>query len=170
VPIRPATEQDLPAILAITNHAILHSTASWQTKPHTLAMRAAWLAERQVAGLPVLVAEVAGEVAGFGSYASFRAYEGYALTVEHSVYIEERFQRRGLGHALLASLIDHATEAGMHVMVGVISAENAVSITLHERFGFEITGRLPEVGRKFDRWLNLVLMQRILQPPAAQAD
>jgi len=170
VPIRPATEQDLPAILAITNHAILHTTASWQTKPHTIEMRAAWLAERQAAGLPVLVAEIDGEVAGYGSYGSFRAYEGYALTVEHSVYIEERFQRRGLGQALLASLIDHATEAGMHVMVGVISAENAVSIALHERFGFEITGRLPEVGRKFDRWLNLVLMQKILQRPASQAD
>lgn len=162
--IRPATEQDLPAILAITNHAILHTTASWQTKPHSLEMRAAWLAERQRAGLPVLVAEAEGEVAGYGTYGSFRAYEGYALTVEHSVYVEERFQRRGLGQALLAALIDHATEAGMHVMVGVISAENAVSIALHERFGFTVTGRLPEVGRKFDRWLDLVLMQKLLRP------
>jgi L-amino acid N-acyltransferase len=166
VTIRPATEQDLPAILAITNHAILHTTASWQTKPHTLAMRAAWLAERQAAGLPVLIAEADGTVAGYGTYGSFRAYEGYALTVEHSVYVEDRFQGRGLGRALLAALIEHATGAGMHVMVGVISAENAVSIALHERFGFTVTGRLPEVGRKFDRWLNLVLMQRILGPTA----
>ncbi|HTH99698.1 MAG TPA: GNAT family N-acetyltransferase [Acidisoma sp.] len=164
MPIRPATERDLPAILAITNHAILHTTASWQTKPHTMEMRAAWLAERRMAGLPVLIAEADGEVAGYGSYGSFRAYEGYALTVEHSIYVEERFQGQGLGRALLAALIDHATAAGMHVMVGVISAENTVSIALHERFGFEVTGRLPEVGRKFDRWLDLVLMQKILRP------
>jgi len=166
LPIRHATEADLPAILAITNDAIVNTTASWQTEPLTLDMRAQWLAERQAAGLPVLVAEVEGRVAGFGSYGSFRAYEGYALTVEHSIYIDGRFRRQGLGRLLLAALIEHAAEAGMHVMVGVISAENEVSITLHERFGFETVGKMPEVGRKFGRWLDLVLMQKTLPPRA----
>ncbi|GAB0118445.1 N-acetyltransferase family protein [Acidisoma sp. 7E03] len=160
--IRPATERDLPAILAITNHAILQTTASWQTVPTTLEARLQWWQERVAAGQPVLVSEIDGAIAGFATYGSFRAYGGYALTVEHSIYVEERFQKRGLGRAFLTALLEHATAAGLHVMVGAISADNPVSIKLHEQFGFTIVGRMPEVGRKFDRWLDLVLMQKIL--------
>jgi L-amino acid N-acyltransferase len=160
--IRHATAQDLPAILAITNHAIEHTTASWQTEPTTLDIRLQWWQERQAAGQPVLVSEIDGEIAGFASYGSFRAYGGYALTVEHSIYVDGRFQRRGLGRAFLGALLDHATNARLHVMVGAISADNAVSIRLHEQFGFVTTGRMPEVGRKFGRWLDLVLMQKTL--------
>ena len=160
--IRNATEADLPAILAITNDAILNTTSSWNVHPTTLEARRQWLGERQAAELPVLVGVIDGAVAGFGSYGSFRAWDGYRLTVEHSIYVDATFRRRGVGRLLLASLIDHATEAGMHVMMGVISADNEVSITLHEQFGFTVTGRLPEVGRKFDRWLDLVLMQKML--------
>jgi L-amino acid N-acyltransferase len=161
--IRAATEADLPAILAITNDAILNTTSSWNVHPTTLAARRQWLAERQAAGLPVLVGAVDGAVAGFGSYGSFRAWDGYRLTVEHSIYVDATFRRQGIGRRLLAALIDHATEADMHVMMGVISADNTISIALHEEFGFEIVGRLPEVGRKFDRWLDLVLMQKMLR-------
>lgn len=160
--IRPAAVQDLPAILAITNHAIDYTTASWQTVPTTLEARLQWWQDRQDAGQPVLVSEIAGEIAGFASYGSFRAYGGYALTVEHSIYVDGRFQRRGLGRAFLSALLDHATAAGLHVMVGAISADNDVSIKLHEQFGFTTVGRMPEVGRKFDRWLDLLLMQKIL--------
>jgi phosphinothricin acetyltransferase len=160
--IRNATEADLPAILAITNDAILNTTSSWNVHPTTLEARRQWLGERQDAKLPVLVGVIAGAVAGFGSYGSFRAWDGYRLTVEHSIYVDAAFRRQGVGRLLLAALIDHATEAGMHVMMGVISADNAVSITLHEQFGFATVGRLPEVGRKFDRWLDLVLMQKML--------
>lgn len=160
--IRDAAEPDLPAILAITNHAILHTTASWQTVPTTLEGRLQWWRDRQAAGQPVLVSEIDGEIAGFATYGSFRAYGGYALTVEHSIYVEERFQKRGLGRAFLSALLDHATASGLHVMVGAISADNAVSIKLHEQFGFTTVGRMPEVGRKFDRWLDLLLMQKIL--------
>ena len=160
--IRNATEADLPAILAITNDAILNTTSSWNVHPTTLEARRQWLAERQAAGLPVLVGVIGGDVAGFGSYGSFRAWDGYRLTVEHSIYVDATFRRRGVGRLLLAGLIEHATEAGMHVMMGVISADNEISIALHEQFGFTVTGRLPEVGRKFDRWLDLVLMQKML--------
>ncbi len=160
--IRHATSADLPAILAITNDAILNTTSSWNVHPTTLEARAQWLADRQAAGLPVLVSVIDGQVAGFGSYGSFRAWDGYALTVEHSIYVDAAFRRRGAGRVLLAALIDHATEAGKHVMMGVISADNEVSVLLHEQFGFTIVGRLPEVGRKFDRWLDLVLMQKML--------
>jgi phosphinothricin acetyltransferase len=165
--IRTATEADLPAILAITNDAILNTTSSWNIHPTTLEARRQWLADRQAAGLPVLVSVIDGAVAGFGSYGSFRAWDGYALTVEHSIYVDAGFRRRGAGRVLLAALIDHATAAGMHVMMGVISADNAVSVRLHEQFGFAVVGRLPEVGRKFDRWLDLVLMQKTLHRHAA---
>jgi len=160
--IRAASEADLPAILAITNDAILHTTSSWNVHPTTLEARRLWLADRQAAALPVLVGVIDGAVAGFGSYGSFRAWDGYRLTVEHSIYVDAAFRRRGVGRLLLASLIDHAMQAGMHVMMGVISADNLISIALHEEFGFTIVGRLPEVGRKFDRWLDLVLMQKTL--------
>ena len=164
--LRPATEQDLPAILTILNEAIRHTTASWMTEPTTLQARQRWFEDRMAAGQPVLVSEIEGEVAGFGAYGPFRAYSGYALTVEHSIYVDERFRGQGCGRALLTALIDHAAEAGLHVMVGAVSADNPLSIRLHEAFGFEIVGRMPEVGRKFDRWLELVLMQKILTPPA----
>jgi phosphinothricin acetyltransferase len=163
--IRNATEADLPAILAITNDAILNTTSSWNVDPTTLGARRQWLADRQAANLPVLVSVIEGAVAGFGSYGSFRAWDGYRLTVEHSIYVDATFRRRGVGRRLLAALIDHARDAGMHVMMGVISADNEVSITLHEQFGFATVGRLPEVGRKFDRWLDLVLMQKMLSDP-----
>jgi L-amino acid N-acyltransferase len=164
--IRNATEADLPAILAITNDAILNTTASWNIHPTSLEARRQWLADRQASAQPVLVGVIDGVVAGFGSYGSFRAWDGYRLTVEHSIYVDPTFRRRGVGRLLLAGLIEHATETGMHVMMGVISADNEVSIALHEQFGFAVVGRLPEVGRKFDRWLDLVLMQKILARPA----
>jgi L-amino acid N-acyltransferase YncA len=167
--VRHATSADLPAILAITNDAILHTTSSWNIHPTTLEARQQWLSDRQAAGLPVLVGDIDGQVAGFGSYGSFRAWDGYALTVEHSIYVDAGFRRRGAGRVLLAALIDAATGAGMHVMIGVISADNEVSVRLHEQFGFAIVGRLPEVGRKFDRWLDLVLMQKTLHRRADPA-
>lgn len=164
MPIRDATEADLPAILAITNDAILTTTANWNIRPTTLEQRAEWLAERRAAGFPVLVAEEAGAVCGFASYGPFRAFDGYAHTVEHGLYVAPWAQRRGHGAALLGALIARAEAAGLHVMVAGIEAGNVASLALHARFGFVRVGLMPEVGRKFDRWLDLVLMQRILTP------
>lgn len=162
MPIRDATEADLPAILAITNDAIETTTANWNIRPVTIEARRAWLAERRAAGFPVLVAEEGGIVRGFASYGPFRAFDGYALTVEHGLYVARGAQRRGHGAGLLAALVARAEAAGLHVMVAGIEAGNAASLALHARFGFVRVGLMPEVGRKFDRWLDLVLMQRIL--------
>jgi len=162
MPIRDATEADLPAILAITNDAIATTTANWNIRPTTLEARRAWFADRRAAGFPVLVAEEGGIVRGFASYGPFRAFDGYALTVEHGLYVAPEAQRRGHGSGLLGGLIARAEAAGLHVMVAGIEAGNAASLALHERFGFVRVGLMPEVGRKFDRWLDLVLMQRIL--------
>ncbi len=162
MPIRDATEADLPAILAITNDAIQTTTANWNIRPTTLEARTAWYADRRASGFPVLVAEEDGIVRGFASYGPFRAFDGYARTVEHGLYVARDAQRRGHGAGLLSGLIARAEAAGLHVMVAGIEAGNAASLALHARFGFVRVGLMPEVGRKFDRWLDLVLMQRIL--------
>ncbi len=160
--IRDATAADLPAILDITNEAIANTVAVWTLAPTTLAARREWLQDRQARGFPVLVALHDGAVAGFASFGDFRPWEGYLHSVEHSLYVRPDMQGRGIGKALLAALIARATALGKHVMIGGIEAGNAASIGLHHRAGFTETGRLHEVGRKFDRWLDLVFMQKTL--------
>lgn len=160
--IREAGEDDLGRILAITNEAIANTTSIWTWTPSTLDVRRAWLSERRAAGLPVLVAEVEGDVAGFGSFGPFRAFEGYLHTVEHSLYVDPAWQRRGLGAALLEALEAEARSRELHVMVAGIGAENLGSLALHRRAGFAEAGRLREVGQKFGRWLDLVFMQKVL--------
>ena len=162
VVVRPATEADLPAILAITNDAIRTSTALWTITPTTLRARRDWMAERLADGFPVLVAERASSVVGFGSYGRFRPHEGYARTVEHSLYVDAAARRAGVGGALLQALLEAATRGGMHVMIGGIEAQNMASIALHERAGFGRAALLPQVGRKFDRWLDLLFMHKRL--------
>ena len=161
--IRDATERDLPDILAITNQAILHTTALWINTPATLEQRTAWWRDRVAADCPVLVAEEESRVVGFAAYGPFRPYEGYLYSVEHSVYVDPAAQGRGTGRALLGQVIEHARAHGKHAMIGGIDAANNVSLRLHAAFGFAETGRLPQVGRKFDRWLDLVFMQLMLQ-------
>ena len=162
VTVRAAAEADLPAILAITNDAIRNGTALWTLTPATLASRRDWMADRVRGGFPVLVAERASGVLGFGSYGRFRPHEGYARTVEHSLYVDAASRGAGVGRALLRALLDSATRDGMHVMIGGIEAQNAASIALHERAGFSRSALLLQVGRKFDRWLDLLFMQKRL--------
>ncbi len=166
--VRDATSDDLVAIADIFNHAVRHTTAVFSTVETDAPGRAAWMAERRAAGFPVLVAVTGGSVVGFGSYGSFRSFPGYRHTVEHSVYVAPEAQRRGIGRALMEALIARAADAGLHVMVGGIDADNAASLALHRALGFAETGRMPEVGAKFGRWLTLVFMQRRLgsaEPP-----
>ncbi|MBU8537270.1 GNAT family N-acetyltransferase [Falsiroseomonas tokyonensis] len=160
--IDEATEADLPAILALINQAIAETTAVWHLQPETLETRGAWFAARRAAGLPVLVARRGDTVLGFASYGPFRPFAGYDATVEHSVYVDPAAHRQGIGAALLAALEAQARAQGRHVMVGAVEAGNAGSIALHLRAGFVETGRMPEVGRKFGRWLDLVLLQKRL--------
>jgi L-amino acid N-acyltransferase YncA len=163
--IRDATEVDLPRILEIANHAILHTTTVWIVAPTTLEARLAWLRERTARGFPVLVAEQDAVVLGFASYGDFRPWEGYLHTVEHSVFVHPEAQGRGVGRALLTTLLAHAEAGGRHVMVGAIETGNTASIALHKWAGFEEAGVLRQVGRKFDRWLDLLFMQKILASP-----
>jgi phosphinothricin acetyltransferase len=160
--IRPATEADLPAILAIYNDAVLNTTAIWNETPVDLENRRAWMDARRAAGFPVLVAEEVGRTVGYGSFGDFRPFEGYRVTVEHSLYVEAAMRGRGLGRALLAALIGEARRLGKRAMIGGIDASNEPSLSLHRRLGFVEVGRLPGVGVKFQRPLDLVLMQKAL--------
>ena len=160
--VRAAGEADLPGILAIYNHAVAHTTAIWNDAIVDLENRRQWWRGRVEAGLPVLVAVERGEVLGYASYGPFRAFDGYRQTVEHSVYVAEGARRRGVATALIEALEAEARRVGMHVMIGGIAADNAASLRLHEKLGFVETGRLPQVGWKFGRWLDLVFMQKAL--------
>jgi L-amino acid N-acyltransferase YncA len=151
--IRPATESDLPAILGIYNDAVENTTAIWNETAVDLANRQRWFAERTGKGFPVLVAERDG-VIGYGSFGDFRPFEGYRVTVEHSVYVAKA--------ALLEALIGEAQRMDKHNMIGGIDASNTPSIALHVKFGFEEVGRMPGVGEKFGKPLDLVLMQKVL--------
>ena len=161
--IHDAGEADLPGILAIYNDAVLNTPAIWNETLVDLANRRAWLAERNAAGFPVLVAREAGdEVLGYASYGTWRSIEGFRHSVEHSVYVHADQRGQGLGPALLQALIERARAAGLHVMVAAIESQNTASIRLHQRLGFVTTGQMPQVGRKFERWLDLTFMQLIL--------
>lgn len=166
--VRDATEADLGCILEITNEAIAHTTAIWSLTPATLETRRAWFRERTARGFPILVAAQDGGVLGFGSFGDFRPWEGYLHTVEHSVYVQPEAQGRGIGTALLVALVARAGTLGKHAMVAGIEGNNAASLALHRRAGFEESGRLRQVGRKFDRWLDLVFMQKLLATERAE--
>jgi L-amino acid N-acyltransferase YncA len=160
--IRAASETDLPAILAIYNDAVENTTAIWNETPVDLVNRLNWFDARRAAGFPVLVVEEEGRVAGYGSFGDFRPFEGYRVTVEHSLYVAADERRKGLGAALLAALIEEARKLGKRAMIGGIDGTNMASIALHAKFGFAEVGRLPGVGTKFGRPLDLVLMQKNL--------
>jgi phosphinothricin acetyltransferase len=160
--IRDASEDDLPAILDIYNDVLTTSTAIYRDEPATLDERAAWFASRRKDGHPVLVAVEGGDVVGLATYGGFRAWPGYRFTVEHSVYVRADRRGHGVGRAVMDPLIDRARKAGLHVMIAGVDADNEGSIRFHERLGFTKAAHLREVGFKFGRWLDLVLMQRIL--------
>ncbi len=169
--IRPARDPDLSGILAIYNDVIASSTAVYAVQPSTLQERATWLADRTAKGFPVIVAEVEGQVAGFASFGEFRgAWPGYRHSVEHSVHVRSDWRGRGIGTHLTAALFPLATALGKHVMIGGIDADNEISLRMHAHLGFKRVAHLPEVGRKFGRWLDLVLMQRFLDEPGAPRD
>ena len=157
--IRDARAGDLDAINAIYNHYVEHSTCTWQYVPTTAAERRGWFVDRP-ATHPVTVVEQGGEVVGYGSLGPFRPREGYRFTVENSVYVRHDCQRLGLGGALLADLLARAQTLGVRSVMAGISADQTGSIALHARYGFVEVGRIPEVGFKHDRWLDLLLMQR----------
>lgn len=162
--IRDAISHDVEGILAIYNDAVAHTTAIWNEVQVDKANRAAWLADRQRAGYPVLVAveENNEVVVGYATFGDWRAWDGYRHTVEHSVYVRKDRRGAGVGKTLVIALIERARRLGKHVMVAGIEAQNVTSIRLHEKLGFEQVGHLKEVGTKFGKWLDLAFLQLTL--------
>jgi L-amino acid N-acyltransferase YncA len=163
--------QHLEAIRCIFNEAIVTSTALYDYQPRSPETMQAWWAAKQAGHYPVIgVLSKTGDLMGFASYGPFRSFPAYKYTVEHSVYVDSRFRGRGLGRQLLERAILAAEAQGYHAMVGVIDADNAVSIALHDSLGFQRCGEMREVGFKFGRWLNLVIYQKLLSSPDAPVD
>ena len=151
------------AILEIFNEAIANSTALYDYEPRDLATIEAWFATKAERNYPVIgVENDDGTLIGFASYGTFRHYDAYRYSVEHSVYVERRFRGKGVGKELLQELIAIAKRQNCHTLIGCIDSENTVSIKLHQLLGFTCCGRIEQVGFKFGRWLSLDLYQLIL--------
>lgn len=158
-------------MLSILNEAIVHSTALYDYKPRTSDMMKAWFDAKAKGNYPVIgVQAEGGELMGFASYGSFRAWPAYKYSVEHSIYVDARFRRRGVGRRLLEALIAAAREQDYHALIGAIDAENQASLALHERLGFTHCGTIRQVGFKFGRWLDLSFYQLILATPLQPLD
>jgi phosphinothricin acetyltransferase len=163
ITIRGYQKSDAAAILSIINYNILNATALYDYTIRSLEQQEAILETKLQSGFPVIVAENNGEVVGFGMYAEFRFREAYKYTVEHSVYVQQDNQGLGIGKLLLTELIQLAKQQGLHTMIGVIDAENQNSIDFHHQFGFKTVGIVKESGFKFNRWLDSVFVQLILE-------
>ena len=148
------------AILEIFNDAIVNSTALYDYQPRTAQNMVTWFDTKRAGNWPVIgVEDAQGQLLGFCSWGSFRAYPAYKYTVEHSVYVHPDHQGKGLGRSLLVALIAEAKRLNKHVMVAGIEAQNQASLHLHDTLGFITTGQMPQVGTKFGRWLDLTFMQ-----------
>jgi len=159
------------AILAIFNDAIVNSTALYDYKPRTGEMMTAWFDAKAKGKFPVIgIENDSGELMGFASLGTFRAFPAYKYTVEHSVYVDARFRGQGIGKRLLQEIITAAQRQDFHVMVGAIDASNTVSILLHESMGFTPCGTVRQAGFKFNRWLDLAFYQLILTTPSKPCD
>ena len=154
--------RDGEAVLAIVNDAILNSSAWYEYEPWDTARLTSWFDAKQAGGWPLLVADDGAAALGFASFGPFRDRPAYARTVEHSVYIAAEARGRGVGRYLLGAIVDEAQARGLHAMIGGVDAANEGSLAFHRAAGFAEVGRLREVGWKFERWLDLVFMQKLL--------
>jgi L-amino acid N-acyltransferase len=159
--IRLATLADLPAINEIYNRYVLNSTCTYDEEPTSAAEREVWFLGHGPQH-PITVAERGGEVLGWASLSPFRTRPAYRRTVENSVYVRHDRQRQGTGGALLTDSIDRARALGHHTIIAAIDQEQAASVSIHQRLGFEQVAMLKQVGFKFGRWLDVVYLQKML--------
>jgi phosphinothricin acetyltransferase len=161
--IRPYQSNDVETIVAILNYYIANSTALYDYELRTFEQQQAIFEEKISKGFPVIVATIEEQVVGFGYYSEFRLREAYKFTVEHSVYVMQNEEGKGIGKTILQYLIDLAKKQKLHTMIAVIDYENQNSMAFHEQFGFTNVGIIKESGFKFNRWLHNVIMQLILK-------
>jgi phosphinothricin acetyltransferase len=153
--LRPALLDDAAAIAAIYNHYILTTTISFEEQPVDAAEIARRMASVRAANLPYLVAEDDGIVTGYAYATPWRARPAYRSSVETSVYLQSGTHARGTGTRLYQLLLDELTARGLHLAIGGIAQPNAASVALHEKLGFEKVAQFSEVGRKFERWVDV---------------
>ncbi|MDT0266515.1 GNAT family N-acetyltransferase [Streptomyces sp. DSM 44915] len=164
--VRAARPADLAAVAGIHAHYVRHTVVTFAEKPRTEAEWEQLLAEVTGSGLPFLVAELAGAVVGFAYAAPWRAKPAYRFTVEDSVFLAPEATGRGLGTALLGTLVAEAGRAGRRQMIAVVAdTGEGASAALHRRLGFAEVGRLTDVGHKHGRWIDTLLLQRALPAP-----
>jgi len=157
--IRPLEETDLEAVTEIYNDVLNNSTAIFRDTPATVQERAEWWKAQCGKGYPVIVAEAEGRVVGFSSFGDFRAWPGYRFTVEGTIHLSSDARRKGIGTLLLQDLISKARSLGKHMLIAGVDADNIASLTFLKRMGFEQTAHMREVGYKFGRFLDLILLQ-----------
>jgi phosphinothricin acetyltransferase len=166
VHIRPAVLSDAGALLDIYNHEVQTSIVTFDLVPRTLGEQETWITDRSGAHVVLVAVDgdepATGPVVGFGSLSPYKDRPAYSTTVEDSVYVHRDHRGSGVGQLLLATLVETARAHGFHAMMARIVGGHEASITLHARAGFEIVGHEKEVGRKFGRWLDVVLMERLL--------
>ena len=162
--LRTATMDDIPAIQNIYAHHVLHGTGTFETEPPNVGVMQDRFSEITRSGYPYLVAETDEGVIGFGYLGPFRTSPAYRHTVEDSIYLHPDKRGQGVGSKLLVALINEAKQKGFTQMIALIGdSANRASVALHARCGFESTGTMRQVGFKFDRWFDVVIMQRSLQ-------
>lgn len=160
--IKKATTKDLPEILKILNFEIQNSTSVYDENPKTIETMEQWFADKSLQNFPVFVALENKLVVAYGTLGRFRPHDGYRFTVEHSIYVSENNRGQGIGRALLNQLILSSRELGFHSMIAGIDAKNVKSRFFHQDFGFVEIGQMKEVGYKFNTWLDLVFLQKML--------
>ncbi|SEL00648.1 phosphinothricin acetyltransferase [Roseovarius nanhaiticus] len=160
--VRDAERGDIAPMMGIWNPQIRETSITFTTIEKTEAMLEDELAACAAEGRAFLVAEEAGAVIGLATWFAFRKGPGYAHSAEHTVVLAPQAQGRGAGRLLMRAIEDHARAAGVHVLVAGVTGENSRGIAFHRALGFDEVGRMPQVGRKFRRWMDLVLLQKIL--------
>lgn len=169
--IRDAGLADVRSISEIYNEAVLTTTASYDYEPEPLERRLGWFAEHEALNLPMYVAvSGSGEVVGWSSLSPFHRRPGFRFTVENSIYLAPNWRGQGIGRQLLEPLIRRGEELGLRSIIAAVDATNPASLRLHVHCGFKEVGRLPQVGYKFDRWLELVYLQRLLVGAGVMSD
>jgi L-amino acid N-acyltransferase YncA len=159
--LRLATVEDAEAIRSIYNVEVTTSTVTFDLEPRTLEVQRDWLAARSGAH-SAIVAEVDGEVIGFASLSPWKDRPAYRTSVEDSVYVHRGHQGTGVGRILLAHVLDVAKQSGFHAVFGRIVGGHEASLALHAALGFEVVGVEREVGRKFGKWLDVVVVEKLL--------
>lgn len=160
--LRKAKASDMIAVLEIYNDIVLNTTAIYNDQIRILEQQVEWFNTRVDSGYPIFVGEFENNVVGYCTYGSFRPWSCYKPTAEIGLHLNKSYRKRGFGTQMLEYLIKSATQEGYHSLIAGIDSENIKSINMHDKQGFKVVGNIQEVAYKFDRWLNLIFMQKIL--------